>query len=82
MLLGVPDIELLDILKIFCEVMGDSHESKNFGSETIQVSSVLSCKANKVQQIKADNADASDANSNIPEYLRSSINRAADKRAS
>ena len=40
-----------------------------------------SCKVNIAQQMKADNAAVNDANSNMPDYFRSSTNRAADKRA-
>ena len=37
---------------------------------------------NKAPLIKTDNADINDANANIPHYIRSNINRAAQKRAS
>ena len=39
-----------------------------------------SCKANKGHQIKKCKADVHDAISNISDYFRSSINKAADKR--
>ena len=48
----------------------------------MQASSSPSCKANKAQQIKADNMDVNNANSNMPGYFRSGINRAAYKTAS
>ena len=35
-LLGMPDIELLDILKILCKVMGDQQTDSKFDSQTIQ----------------------------------------------
>ena len=31
-LLGIPDIKVLDILKIMCELMGDPHKSRMFDS--------------------------------------------------
>ena len=81
-LLRMTDIEVLDILKVICAVMGDLHKSRMFDSQTMQTSNGHSCKANNVQQIKTHNADVNDANSYMPDYCRSGINRAADKRAS
>ena len=81
-LLGMPDIELLDILKSRCEVMGDPHVGRKIDPQTIQPFNSLSCKANKAQQIKADKVGVNDANSDMPYHFRSSINRAADKKAS
>ena len=57
-------------------------KSRMFDSQTIKASNSINCKANKAQQIKVTNVDVNDANSNMPNYFRSSINRAADKRAS
>ena len=34
-LLGLLDIEVLNILKITCEVVGDPYESRKFNSQTI-----------------------------------------------
>ena len=48
----------------------------------MQASNRLNCKTKEVQQIKADNGDVHDANSNMPDYLRYSIRRAIDKKAS
>ena len=73
---------MLGIVKIICEVFGDPHKDMMFDSQTMQVSNSSSCKANEVKQIKVDNADVNDANSNMPDYFKSSINRVADKRAS
>ena len=81
-LLMMPDIELLDRLKITCELIGDPHESSNFNLQTIETFSSPSCRANKALQIKTDKVDANDTNANIPDYFRSSSNRDADKRAS
>ena len=41
-----------------------------------------SCKENISQQFNTDNVDVNDANANMSNYFRCSINRAADKRAS
>ena len=53
-----------------------------FDLQTMQTSSSPTFKANKTQQIKADNAYLNEANSNMPDHFRSSINRAADNRTS
>ena len=78
---GMADIQLLDILKTVCKVMGNCMKAGKFDSQTVQASNGPSIKANKAQQIKADNVDLNDANSNMPDYFRYSSNRAADKRA-
>ena len=64
-----------------CEVV-DQHAGRKFNSQTIQPSNSPSCKANKGKQNKTDNVDVNYANSNMSDYFRSSINKAADKRAS
>ena len=62
--------------------MGAQQADKKSDSQTIQPPNSSSCKANTGQWIKTDNADVVNASSNIPHYIRSSINRAANKRAS
>ena len=74
------DIEVLDILKIMCEVMEDLYESRKFDSQTIKASNGPSCKTNRAPQIKTDHMDVNDTNANMPHYFRSCVNRAADKR--
>ena len=64
------------------KVVGDQQVDRKFDFQTIQPSSRSSCKANTGQQVKTDNMDLVDANSNMPDYFRSSINRAVDKRVS
>ena len=64
------------------EVVGDQQADRKFDLQRIQTSSGSSCGVNKTQQIKTDNMDVNDTNSNMQDYLRSSINRAADKWAS
>ena len=54
-LLGMPDIKLLDRLKITCKVMRGPHEGGKFDFPTMQTSKNPNCKANRTQQIKADN---------------------------
>ena len=72
-LLGMPDIRLVDILKIMCEVVGEQQADKKFDTQTILPSSGSSCKANKAQQIKTYNADVNNVNLNMPDYIRFSI---------
>ena len=45
-MLGMPDIELQDILKVICEVVGGLQVDRKFHSQTIQMSSAPSCTAN------------------------------------
>ena len=71
-LLGKPDNKLLDI----------QQADRKFDYKTMQTSNGFSCKANTYHQIKTNNTDVVDATSNTLDYVRSSINRAADKRAS
>ena len=70
-LLVMPDIELLDILKIMCEVAGDQQAKGKFECQTIKPSNTPCCKANTGQQIKTENVDINDAKSNMPDYFRS-----------
>ena len=78
----MPDIELPDILKIMCEVVGELQEDRKFYSQSIQPSSGSSHNTNLDQKIKTDNTDEANANSNMSDYFRSSINRVAHKRTS
>ena len=52
-LLGMLDIEVLNILKITVDEMGDPHESRKFDSQTIEASNGPSCKTkpNRSRQI-------------------------------
>ena len=59
-LLGVPDIEMLNILKTTCEMIGDPHESRKFNLQTIEVPNGTSCRANKSLQIKTVKMDANE----------------------
>ena len=81
MLLGMCDMELLGILKIMYEVVGGQEADRKFDCQTIQSSSTSFCKTNTDRETKSDNADVIDAYSNIPDYFRSSINKAAHKKA-
>ena len=67
MLLGMPDIKLLNLLKIMWGVVGDQKADRKFKSQTIWLSNGPKCKANTGQQIKADNVDINNDNSNMPE---------------
>ena len=62
--------------------MGGQQTNRKFDSQAIQLSIGPSHNKNTDQKIKLNNADAFNANSNIPDYFRLSMNRAADKRAS
>ena len=81
-LLGLPDIKLLDILKIICETMEDQQADKRFDFQTIQPSNNPSFDTNKAQQIRADNVNVESANTNMTDYFGSITNRAAGNKAS
>ena len=55
-LLGKPDIKLLCILKITCDVIEGQQADRMFVSQTIEPSSSLSCKANTDIVGRSDNA--------------------------
>ena len=78
--LRMPDIELLSILKITCEIMGDQPADRKFDLQTIEPCNGSICKTNTSQQIKINKVDGVDTNSNIHDYFRFSTNKAADKK--
>ena len=61
-----------------CEVIEDEQAGKKFYSQTI--CNGPNCKTNEGEQIKTHNMGVNDVNSNMSDYFRSSINRAANKR--
>ena len=77
-LLGMPDIELLNILRITCAVISGPHESRKLDSEAIEVSNSSSCIANRTQQMKTDKVGICDNNTNMADYFRSRTSKAAD----
>ena len=81
-LLGMQDIELKNMLQKRCEAIGDPLESRKFNLQTIEVSNSPGCRINRSQENNTDKVDANDTKANMPDYFRSSTNRAAHKRAS
>ena len=77
----MPDIELLGKLRIKCDGISESHDGRKCGSQTIEVSNSLNCRANKAPQNDTETMNIHDGKINIPDYSRSSTNKAADKRA-
>ena len=49
MLLGMPNIKLLDILKIMCEAVADQQADRKFDFQTILPSNGSSHETNKAQ---------------------------------
>ena len=43
----MPDIKLLNILRITYKLIGDQHESRKFKSKAIDVSNSPSCRTNR-----------------------------------
>ena len=81
-LLGIPEIELHDKLKIMCDVIEGQHTDRKFDPQTMKPPCPLSCKANTDVEYKSDNADVVNNVPNMADYFRLSINREADKKAS
>ena len=71
-LLGMPDIELLQILKIMCEVVEGQQADKKFDSKTMELSSTVSCRVNTDWESRSDNADVININLNMSDYFSSS----------
>ena len=57
-LLGMPNIELLNILRITLDIIGKPHESRTFDSLKLETSDSPHCRTNKALQIKTDRACA------------------------
>ena len=45
-LLGMPDIELLHILKIMCDMIGDPHNNRKLDLQTAEASNCPDCRTN------------------------------------
>ena len=69
-LLGMPDIKLLNILSIMCEVISKPPESRMFHSQTKDSSSSPSCITNRTLWNATDKAGTHDNNTNMPYYFR------------
>ena len=62
--------------------MGDQEADLKFDSQRIQPSNNPRCKTNKTQQNRTGNTNIDNANSNVPDYFKSGMKRATDKRVS
>ena len=78
----MPYIELLNILKITCDVISNPLESRKFESQTTKLSNSPSFRTKRALHSEADIASAHDNNEKMPDYFRSSTNKVADKRTS
>ena len=77
----MPDTELLTILKIMSDVVGQE-DSRKFNSQAVEPSIIQSCKINTDIEGRSGNVNVTDSNSNMPAYFRPSTSRQADKKAS
>ena len=78
----MPVIKVLSRLRVTCDTKGEPHENRTFDSQRIETSNDPSYKTNEAPQIKTDIADAHDDKIALPDYFRSSTNKAIYKRAS
>ena len=81
-LFGMPDIVLLGILKITCEVTDSQQTGNKFDSQIMQPIGIPKCKAHMAEDHRADSRNTNHSNVNSLDYFRSSANIWADKKAS
>ena len=72
MLLGMPDIELLGILKITCDVVEDQQVGRKFDLEITEATHALNCKTHTVDDCRSDSTGITSNNANMSDYFRSS----------
>ena len=65
-----------------CDVVEGQQADRKFNSQMMVPSIALSCKVHTDQESRSDNADVFNANSDMPDYFRCSMDRDADKRES
>ena len=46
--LGMPDTELLSIQRVACKVISESHESRKFYLQAVEVSNSPRCRTNRI----------------------------------
>ena len=78
----MPDIELLSILRIMCDVIAEPHESQKLNSHTREVPNIPICRKNKAMWNETGRVSIHDCKINLPDYFRSITNKAEDKKAS
>ena len=73
-LLRMLDIELLSIIRVMCEIIGNKATNKKFETQTRPGDS-QNCKTNKDPQAKQYAESVSKDKTNIPDYLNFSTNK-------
>ena len=68
-LLGMPDIELLVILKITCEVIEDQQVGRKFDSQAMEPNGTLNCRASMENKSRSDGVDVINNNLNMSDYF-------------
>ena len=71
-LLGMPDIKLLSILRLTCDVIGELYESRRSDLHTIEMSNSPSCRTNGAPQTETDSLGMCDDILNMSDCFRSS----------
>ena len=79
-LLGIPDIKLLSILRITCDVIIQSHESRKINSQTIKHLKAQIAEQMKTCRLRQIKWVMHDGKTNMPGYFRYSPSKAADKK--
>ena len=79
---GMPDIEVLGILKITCEVISSHQTGSKFEYQILWPTGLPKYKTHTVEDHRTDNRDAKKGNVNILDCFRSSANIRAEREAS
>ena len=74
-LLGMPDIELIGIIRVMCETIDNNKSDRKFDMQTRHASDSQNCKANRDPQTKPDADNASGNKTNILDYLNFCTNK-------
>ena len=65
-----------------CELIGDPYESRKCVPQTMEHPTALVEEQTELTEKNTDKSDANETNANIPDYIRSSTDRATYKRYS
>ena len=80
--MGMPDQELLSILKTACEVVKGQQMGRKFDSNMTKLTGTLNCKTHTGEDYRSDRVGISNNNPNMSDYFRSNANIGADKKPS
>ena len=74
-LFGMPDIELLSMIRVMCETIDNKINDKRFDAQTRYAADSQNCSTNRDPQTKSDADNAHGDKTNTLDYLSSSTNK-------